>query len=57
MEMAETKVLISAFVPEQIFRTVRLKEAKEVVRCCYLNPCDIQTFSTACREAFIYMRH
>ena len=33
-----------------------LVEAKEVVRCGYMNPCEIQTFPIAGREAFIYIR-
>ena len=33
-----------------------LSEAKEVVRCGYMNPCEIQTFPIAGREAFIYIR-
>ena len=33
-----------------------LAEAKEVVRCGYMNPCEIQTLLIACREAFIYIR-
>ena len=33
-----------------------LTEAKEVVRCGYMNPCEIQTFSIAGCEAFIYIR-
>ena len=33
-----------------------LAEAKEVVRCGYMNPCEIQTFPIAGREAFIYIR-
>ena len=31
-------------------------EVKEVVRCGYMNPCEIQTFPIAGREAFIYIR-
>ena len=33
-----------------------LSGAKEVVRCGYMNPCEIQTFPIAGREAFIYIR-
>ena len=33
-----------------------LAGAKEVVRCGYMNPCKIQTFPIAGREAFIYIR-
>ncbi len=33
-----------------------LAEAKEVVRCGYMNPCEIQTFPIAGCEAFIYIR-
>ena len=33
-----------------------LTEAKDVVRCGYMNPCEIQTFSIAGCEAFIYIR-
>ena len=33
-----------------------LAEAKEVVRCGYMNPCEIQTFPIAGREAFTYIR-
>lgn len=33
-----------------------LAEAKEVTRCGYINPCKIQTFPIAGREAFIYIR-
>ena len=33
-----------------------LAETKEVVRCGYMNPCEIQTFPIAGREAFIYIR-
>ena len=35
---------------------LELAEAKEVVRCGYMNPCEIQTFPIAGREAFIYIR-
>ena len=31
-------------------------ETKEVVRCGYMNPCEIQTFLIAGCEAFIYIR-
>ena len=48
--------LISAFVPEEILRDFEPKEAKEVVRCGYMNPCEIQTFPIVGREAFIYIR-
>ena len=53
METAEIRELISAFVPEEILRDFELKE---VVRCGYMNPCEIQTFPIAGREAFIYIR-
>ena len=33
-----------------------LSWAKEVVRCGYMNPCEIQTFPIAGRKAFIYIR-
>ncbi len=56
MESAEIRELISAFVPEEILRDFELKEAKEVVRCGYVNPCEIHPFSIVSLEAFIYIR-
>ncbi|OFR37724.1 hypothetical protein HMPREF2890_03455 [Porphyromonas sp. HMSC065F10] len=48
METAEIRELISAFVPEEILRDFELREVeKEVVRCGYMNPCEIRTFPTA----------
>jgi len=48
METAEIRELVSAFVPEEILRDFELREVeKEVVRCGYMNPCEIRTFPTA----------